>query len=286
VSARSKIQIAERIFYFILPAAVQAPTPVQASPEPASSDTSLVDRESAVSEPDEEDAVVERVRPVKRRPAAFRNGSDGIEEDEDELEDVPPPPRPPTKRGRGRGKGGKARLLPKPKPKKEPPAPKLPKPKATPKPAKGKKAKDQAAATASTTEEPPPTTKAKGKAKAAAAAAEQDGARQRSSLTPGATSADAASHPRSSSVKLPSNPHQGKPGKPPYTYASLIAQALVAAPEKKFTLTQIYDWIMDKYPFYRNENNTGWHVSTPACEFFPLLCLILMACLSAEFHPP
>lgn len=48
--------------------------------------------------------------------------------------------------------------------------------------------------------------------------------------------------------------------KPPYSYASLIAQALLAAPLRRLTLNQIYSWIMEKYPYYRSENS-GWQNS-------------------------
>lgn len=48
--------------------------------------------------------------------------------------------------------------------------------------------------------------------------------------------------------------------KPPYSYASLIAQSLLATPNKRLTLNQIYAWIMDKYPYYRSENH-GWQNS-------------------------
>jgi hypothetical protein len=48
--------------------------------------------------------------------------------------------------------------------------------------------------------------------------------------------------------------------KPPYSYASLIAQALLATNSKRLTLNQIYSWIMDKYPYYRSENS-GWQNS-------------------------
>lgn len=48
--------------------------------------------------------------------------------------------------------------------------------------------------------------------------------------------------------------------KPPFSYASLIAQALLAAPDRKLTLNQIYDWIMEKYPYYQSENS-GWQNS-------------------------
>ena len=48
--------------------------------------------------------------------------------------------------------------------------------------------------------------------------------------------------------------------KPPYSYASLIAQALLASPNRRLTLASIYAWIMDRYPYYRSEN-CGWQNS-------------------------
>lgn len=48
--------------------------------------------------------------------------------------------------------------------------------------------------------------------------------------------------------------------KPPYSYASLIAQALLASPDHRLTLNQIYAWIMERYPYYQSENS-GWQNS-------------------------
>ena len=48
--------------------------------------------------------------------------------------------------------------------------------------------------------------------------------------------------------------------KPPYSYASLIAQAILAAPEHKLTLGEIYQWIMQRYPYYQSQNS-GWQNS-------------------------
>lgn len=48
--------------------------------------------------------------------------------------------------------------------------------------------------------------------------------------------------------------------KPPFSYASLIAQALLACEDRKLTLNQIYMWIMEKYPYYHSENS-GWQNS-------------------------
>ena len=51
--------------------------------------------------------------------------------------------------------------------------------------------------------------------------------------------------------------------KPPYSYAQLIVQALLAAKEHKQTLSGIYNFIADKYPFYKLEEK-GWKVSRVA----------------------
>lgn len=49
--------------------------------------------------------------------------------------------------------------------------------------------------------------------------------------------------------------------KPPYSYATMIAQAILSAEDEKLTLNLIYQWIMEKYAFYRH-SNSGWQVSS------------------------
>ncbi|RKP19420.1 hypothetical protein ROZALSC1DRAFT_28976, partial [Rozella allomycis CSF55] len=58
--------------------------------------------------------------------------------------------------------------------------------------------------------------------------------------------------------------------KPPFSYASLIAQAINVQEDKKVTLSGIYEYIMNKYPYYRNAP-VGWQafIRVPKSEDTP-----------------
>jgi predicted component of type VI protein secretion system len=47
--------------------------------------------------------------------------------------------------------------------------------------------------------------------------------------------------------------------KPPHSYAQLIGQAILSSPEEMLTLANIYQFIRDKYAFFRY-TNAGWQV--------------------------
>ncbi|XP_064610696.1 forkhead box protein J3-like isoform X4 [Liolophura sinensis] len=51
--------------------------------------------------------------------------------------------------------------------------------------------------------------------------------------------------------------HQARDGKPPYSYANLITFAINSSAKKKMTLSDIYQWICDNFPYYRDAGN-GW----------------------------
>jgi hypothetical protein len=49
--------------------------------------------------------------------------------------------------------------------------------------------------------------------------------------------------------------------KPPYSYATLIAHAILSSPDGKLTLSDIYRWISEKYPYYALGSH-GWQVGS------------------------
>lgn len=48
--------------------------------------------------------------------------------------------------------------------------------------------------------------------------------------------------------------------RPPYSYSALIAMAIQNAQEKKLTLSQIYQYVADNFPFYK-KSKAGWQNS-------------------------
>ena len=57
------------------------------------------------------------------------------------------------------------------------------------------------------------------------------------------------------------NRYNSKDVKPPYSYASLIAQAINSCRDKRMTLNGIYNHITTNYPYYQMTQN-GWQVTS------------------------
>ncbi|KAI9299621.1 fork head domain-containing protein, partial [Cunninghamella echinulata] len=48
--------------------------------------------------------------------------------------------------------------------------------------------------------------------------------------------------------------------KPPYSYATLIAHAILSSEQRRLTLSEIYKWITIHYPYYTMQEH-GWQNS-------------------------
>ncbi|KAJ8266776.1 hypothetical protein GJAV_G00134580 [Gymnothorax javanicus] len=59
---------------------------------------------------------------------------------------------------------------------------------------------------------------------------------------------------------MPSNEELMKLVRPPYSYSALIAMAIQRAPDQRITLSQIYQYVADNFPFY-NKSKAGWQNS-------------------------
>lgn len=53
--------------------------------------------------------------------------------------------------------------------------------------------------------------------------------------------------------------------KPTHSYSLLITTAIMESAQNQMTLNEIYEWVMDRYPWYRTAIN-GWKVS--CCDDF------------------
>lgn len=67
--------------------------------------------------------------------------------------------------------------------------------------------------------------------------------------------------------------------KPNLSYAELIKLAVNSSPNQRMTLNEIYGWIMQRYPYYRiqeQEGNQSWKVSSSCLNFSKQICCYKM----------
>jgi hypothetical protein len=76
---------------------------------------------------------------------------------------------------------------------------------------------------------------------------------------------------RSKRPKMPStrdiHVERNTEGKPPYSYATLIKYAIENSQRKKLTLSEIYQWVIDHYPYYATAGS-GWKVKQALIVLF------------------
>lgn len=87
-------------------------------------------------------------------------------------------------------------------------------------------------------------------------------------------------------IEVPKPRPMRKRRRPPHSYASLIAQAILTSQYQKMTLREIYEWVQTKYPHLYEANETGWQVRME--NHLKLRCVIdlIRPPLSTEYHPP
>jgi hypothetical protein len=61
-------------------------------------------------------------------------------------------------------------------------------------------------------------------------------------------------------LEYPSSKKSSHSNKPPLSYASLIALAICSTPQRMMTLSGIYRWIENTFPFYRTPEAKAWKV--------------------------
>ena len=61
-------------------------------------------------------------------------------------------------------------------------------------------------------------------------------------------------------LEYPSSKKSSNSNKPPLSYASLIALAICSTPQRMMTLSGIYRWIENTFPFYRTPEAKAWKV--------------------------
>ncbi|KAG8439075.1 hypothetical protein GDO86_005327 [Hymenochirus boettgeri] len=61
-------------------------------------------------------------------------------------------------------------------------------------------------------------------------------------------------------ISVPSQGDLVRLVRPPYSYSSLIAMSIQNSPDRRLTLSQIYSYVADNFPFYK-KSKAGWQNS-------------------------
>lgn len=71
-------------------------------------------------------------------------------------------------------------------------------------------------------------------------------------------------------IQLPKCPEKEKDPlseRPPYSYMAMIQFAINSKNNKHMTLKEIYNWIEDHFPYFRNVAKPGWKVACKVNSF-------------------
>lgn len=78
--------------------------------------------------------------------------------------------------------------------------------------------------------------------------------------------------------------------KPQYSYAQMITQAILNAPDGKLNLNGIYTFIMSSYSYYRHQQASGWQVSIvpsqASCSAVCVMLMMLLLIIVCQFRIP
>lgn len=77
--------------------------------------------------------------------------------------------------------------------------------------------------------------------------------------TPRRRVSDKSVLPISADIKRNRDFYRNNDVRPPYTYASLIREAIMESPDCQLTLNEIYQWFTDTFAFFRR-NAATWKV--------------------------
>lgn len=70
-------------------------------------------------------------------------------------------------------------------------------------------------------------------------------------LSPPSFETSNSNQPQTPGIQNRTHQERVSQAKPPYSYISLITMAIQQANNKMMTLAEIYNWIMELFPYYR-----------------------------------